>query len=158
MRSKQEERSGCSTQGPLRREPYRSLIDAMRLAPTCNNNQPLRAVIVSSPEPLAKVREALSKGNVWATKAPLIMAMAARPSDDCRLNEGRDYYLFACGLAVGEMVLQATELGLIAHPIAGYDPVKVRNALGVPNDHVVIALVICGYKGSDDSLLSDKQE
>ena len=105
-----------------------------------------------------RVREGLTKGNVWATTAPLIMVVTGKPADDCRSNEGRDYFKFSCGLAVGEMLLQATELGIVAHPIAGYDPVKVREALSIPVDQVVIALVICGYPGEDEGLLSDKQK
>ena len=94
----------------------------------------------------------------WATGAPLIVVIVAKPSDDCRLNEGRDYYLFGCGLAVGQMVLQATELGLIAHPIAGFDPVMARVVLNIPVDHVVITFLIIGHPGTDDSLLSEKQK
>lgn len=142
---------------PIEEEKVDALMEAMRLSPSCNNNQPWRVVLCQG-ESLPKVKEALSKGNVWATQAPLIMVIAARPADDCRNNEGRDYYLFGCGLAVGEMVLRATELSLIAHPIAGYDPKKVREVCGIPDDYVVITLVNCGYPGEDESLLSDKQK
>jgi nitroreductase len=142
---------------PVEEEKVRAMIEAMRLAPSCNNNQPWRLVVCSG-SVLSKVKECLNRGNVWATAAPLIMVLAAKPSDDCRLNEGRDYYLFGCGMAVGQMLLQATELGLTAHPIAGYDPVMARVVLGIPNDYVVIAFIICGYPGEDDSLLSDRQK
>lgn len=56
------------------------------------------------------------------------------------------------------MELRATELGLICHPIAGFDPIKAKQILGIPEDYVVITFVICGYPGTDDSLLSDKQK
>jgi hypothetical protein len=55
------------------------------------------------------------------------------------------------------MLLRATDLGLIAHPIAGYDPVEIKKALGIPDEYIVITLVICGYPGTDSSLLSSKQ-
>jgi nitroreductase len=142
---------------PVSDDDIRELAEAMRLSPSCNNNQPWRVVFCTG-ETLLKVRECLTKGNVWATKAPLIMVIAAKPSDDCRLNEGRDYYQFGCGMAVGEMMLRATELGLIAHPIAGFDPVLARVILEIPNDHVVITMVLCGHPGDDDSLLSDNQK
>jgi nitroreductase len=142
---------------PVEEREIWAMAEAMRLAPSCNNHQPWRAIFCQG-EVLHQVRECLPKGNVWATRAPLIIVIAAKPSDDCRLNEGRDYYQFGCGLAVGELLLQATELGLIAHPIAGFDPVKVREVLGIPSDYVIITLVICGYPGEDDSLLSEKQK
>jgi nitroreductase len=142
---------------PVEEETVRSLVEAMHLAPSCNNNQPWRLVICSG-DSLAKAKECLTRGNVWATAAPLIMVLAAKPSEDCRLSEGRDYYQFGCGMAVGEMLLQATELGLIAHPIAGFDPVMARVVLGIPADYVVITFIICGYPGDDDHLLSEKQK
>jgi nitroreductase len=54
--------------------------------------------------------------------------------------------------------MRATELGLIAHPIAGFDPLKAKEVLGIPEEYVVITFVIIGYPGSDNSLLSDKQK
>ncbi|HNT33361.1 MAG TPA: nitroreductase, partial [Candidatus Aminicenantes bacterium] len=54
--------------------------------------------------------------------------------------------------------LRATELGLVAHPIAGYSPKKAREILGVPEDHQVITLVIVGKHAADISpVLSPKQ-
>lgn len=143
---------------PVEDEKVRELVEAVRLAPSCFNNQPWRAVVCRSAESLQVVRAALSRGNVWATRAPVIMVVAARAEDDCRLSDGRDYYLFSTGLGIGQMLLRATELGLIAHPIAGYDPVRVKAALGIPDEFVVIALVVIGYPGDDTSLLSDKQK
>ena len=88
----------------------------------------------------------------------MIIAVATRVSDDCDLSDNRHYFLFSTGLAIGQLELRATELGLIAHPIAGFDPLKAKEILGIPQDYVVITYVICGYPGTDDSLLSDKQK
>jgi nitroreductase len=139
-------------------EKMNSLAEAARLSASCFNNQPWRFVFCTNPEVLNVLRTTLPKGNAWATRAPLIIAVAAAENDDCQLGDQRDYYLFDCGLSVGQMLLRATELGIVAHPIAGYDSLKVRAALRIPGEYVVITLVICGYHGSDDSLLSDKQK
>lgn len=138
-------------------EHVNSLVEAAKLSASCFNNQPWRMVVCSEEESLASVKAALPRGNAWATRAGLIIAVAAKAEDDCQLSDHRDYYLFDCGLAVSQMLLRATELGFVAHPIAGYDPVKVRSALGIPEGHVIVTLVICGYHSPDDSLLSDKQ-
>lgn len=138
-------------------EKVSALVEAARLSASCFNNQPWRLVFCTGKDALGAVKGSLSKGNAWATRAPMIIAVAARPQDDCQLSDHRDYFLFDCGLAIGQLELAATALGLIAHPIAGYDPMKVKAALGIPGDHTVITLVICGYPGTDDSLLSDKQ-
>lgn len=133
------------------------LIEAVRLSPSCNNNQPWRVIVARDPSSLEAIKASLPKGNRWATRAPLIFVICSRLDDDCKLNDRRDYYLFSTGIAVGEMVLRATELGLIAHPIAGYDALAIKDKLGIPPEQVLISLVICGYPGTDVSLLSEKQ-
>lgn len=133
------------------------LIESMRLSPSCNNNQPWRVIIARDHTSLEAVKGSLPRGNSWALKAPLIFLVCARLDDDCKLADKRDYYLFSTGLAVGEMLLRATELGLIAHPIAGYDVLSLKQKLEIPDDQVLITLVICGYPGSDVSMLSEKQ-
>lgn len=135
-----------------------SMVEAARLSASCFNNQPWRMIFCRGGPALAGVKEALAKGNVWATRADTIVVIAARGPDDCQLSDRRDYYGFDCGLAVGQMLLRATELGIVAHPIAGYEPAKVRAALGIPDEFVIVTLVICGYPGTDDSLLSEKQK
>jgi nitroreductase len=142
---------------PIDDEILSALVNAVVLSASCFNNQPWNLVICSGEESLRGVRAALPKGNAWATRAPLIVVVASREEDDCQLSDRRNYNLFDCGLSIGQMLLQATELGLVAHPIAGYDPAKVREALGIPDDHVIITLVVCGFHGNDDTLLSDKQ-
>jgi len=139
-------------------EKVEALVEAARLSASCFNNQPWRLTFVRNEPSLSAVKAAMSKGNEWTSRAPLIIAVAAREEDDCRLSDRRNYYLFDCGLAIGQLELAATELGLIAHPIAGYDPLKVKDALGIPPEYVVITLVICGYPGGDESLLSEKQK
>jgi nitroreductase len=143
---------------PLESEKVDALIEAMRLSASCFNNQPWRVTLCMGTEALPSIRTALSKGNIWATRAPLIMVISARPPDDCQLSDKRDYFLFSTGLAVGQMELRATELGLVCHPIAGYDPAKAKQLIGIPDDYVVIAFVIVGYPSTDSSLLSEKQK
>ena len=142
---------------PVADDVIAELIEAIQLSPSCNNNQPWQVIVAHDPVSLQAVKSSLTKGNSWALKAPLIFIVCARLDDDCKLTDRRDYYLFSTGLAVGEMLLRATELGLIAHPIAGYDALAIKEKLGIPNDYVLITLVNCGYPGTDTSMLSEKQ-
>jgi nitroreductase len=124
-------------------ELIRDLAESARLAPSCFNNQPWRYVFVRDPEVLALLHEALPDANGWATAASMIVAVASRPDLDCRIK-GREYYLFDTGMATAFLILRATELGLVAHPIAGYSPEKVRQVLGIPDDMAVVTLVNIG--------------
>ncbi len=131
------------------------LLQAAHLAPSCFNSQPWRFVVVDDPELLGQVKAAMSRGNYWTAPAPVIIAVASHVDLDCRLSDRRDYFLFGCGMAVGNLMIQATDLGLVAHPIAGFDPVKVKSLLGIPEDYTLVTLVIVGHPG-DPSTLSEK--
>ncbi|MCR4404545.1 MAG: redoxin domain-containing protein [Candidatus Acetothermia bacterium] len=139
---------------PIPEELITRLIEAAHLAPSCFNNQPWRFVVATG-EGLEKVKAALPGGNYWTKPAPVIIAVASHRDLDCKLSDGRDYFLFGCGLAVGNLMVQATQMGLVAHPIAGYDPLKVKEALGIPPDYVLMTLVVVGKPG-DPGTLSEK--
>lgn len=127
------------------------------LSASCFNNQPWRFVFVFDETVLKSMFEALPRGNVWATAASMIIAVCAKKDDDC-LIKGREYYLFDAGMATAFLILRATELGLVAHPIGGYDEEKAKIALGVPEDMTVITLVIVGKHSSEiNDLLSEQQ-
>lgn len=134
----------------------RELAAAAQLTASCFNNQPARFVFARSNEALAKVHACLSVHNEWIKKASLIIAAFARKEHDCVVKE-REYYLFDLGMAVSAIQLRATELGLVAHPIAGFDNEKVRVALGIPEGNMVITLVNVGKKISDLSALTPQQ-
>lgn len=141
----------------ITRKLIKDLAACARLSPSCFNNQPWRFVFVYEQGMLKKMREALSGGNKWAYAASMIIAVFSRKEDDCVIHS-REYHQFDCGLAVGFLILRATELGLVAHPIAGYSPKKTRQILGIPEEYQVITLTIIGKKADRvGPLLSEEQ-
>ncbi len=133
------------------------LARAAQLAPSCFNNQPWRLIFVRSPQMLEQMKTSLSPGNEWAYAASLVIVVASRKEDDCIIGP-REYHHFDCGLATAFIILRATELGFVAHPIAGYSPRKVRQVIGLSDDYWVHTLIILGRKSESISpLLSEKQ-
>ena len=135
----------------------KELATAAQLTASCFNNQPWRFVFVRSKEQLLKMREALNKGNAWAFEDSMMIAVFGKKDKDCIIKE-REYWLFDIGMAVSAMLLRATELGLVAHPIAGYSPEKAGEILGIPKDNMIITLINVG-KQSDkvNPVLNEKQ-
>lgn len=124
-------------------ELLEDLAGSAELAPSCSNNQPWRYVFVYDPEVLKRMHGALSKGNEWARDASMIVVVFGVKEYDCLIKE-REYYLFDTGMGTAFLILRATELGLVAHPIAGYKPALVEEILGIPEEVMVITLVIVG--------------
>jgi len=130
---------------------------AASLAPSCYNNQPWRFVFVYEKEALAEFMEALSEGNSWAKDSSLIVAAFGDREDDCIVKE-RDYYLFDMGLAAENLMLQATEMGLVAHPIAGFNEKKAKKILGIPADKKLITLIVMGKHDVDTEEAQKEQQ
>lgn len=141
----------------ISKELMQDLVESAQLAPSCFNNQPWRFVFVSSSEMLKEIHSTLAPGNKWVQSASLIIVVYSGKDLDCKIM-GREYYLFDTGLATAFIILRATELGLVAHPIAGYDEAKVKAILDIPKEMTVITLVNVG-KQSDTitELLSETQ-
>ena len=138
-------------------ELIEDLAGSAQLAPSCFNYQPWKFVFVYDEEMLVQMRKALSKGNEWVYAASLIIAVFGKREDDCN-TQGREYYLFDIGQASAFLQLRATELGLVAHPIAGFSESKVKEILGIPDEYKVITLINVGKKsGKISPALSEKQ-
>jgi nitroreductase len=128
---------------PITEELVRDLVRCAQLAPTCFNNQPARFVFVWEPSMLEKMKPVFNKGNAWCHADSLMVAVFTEKEADCVIKD-REYYLFDTGMQTAFLILRATELGLVAHPIAGYDPEAVRRVLKIPEKMTVITLVNVG--------------
>ncbi|MFX0033304.1 MAG: nitroreductase family protein [Candidatus Hodarchaeota archaeon] len=127
-------------------ELIKDLADCASLAPSCKNSQPWRFIFVYSKTQLEKLMPTITPPNEkWVVNASMIIVVFSNVEYDCIIKE-RLYYLFDTGLATAFLILRATELGLVAHPIAGFEEEKVKKILGIPNVMRVIALIIIGRK------------
>lgn len=138
-------------------ELIRDLAAQAGLAPSCYNKQPWRYVFARDKKVLDRLAGAMSKGNEWTGAASLIVAVFSEPRLDCIVKE-REYYLFDTGMATAFLILRATELGLVAHPIAGFDEDQCKEILKIPGEARLITLLVIGKKaGKIGPLLTEKQ-
>jgi len=128
------------------------------LAPSCYNNQPWRFIFVREKNKLNEMFDALSEGNAWAKSSSLIIAVYSKKDLDCAMKDGMDYYKFDTGISCGFLMLKAAELGLVSHPIAGFDPEKVKKILAMENELEVLTLIIVGrHSKKVNPILKDYQ-
>lgn len=135
----------------------KELAKSASLSCSCYNNQPWRFIFVKGEEKLNELYEVLSGGNKWAKNSSMIIAVFSKKKLDCVVKE-RIYNLFDTGMSVGMMLLRATEMGLVAHPIAGFNESEAKKILKIPEDFRLITLIIVG-KHSEEirDELSEKQ-
>jgi len=87
----------------------------------------------------------------------MIVAVITEPGSDCDV-QGVQYEMFDTGMATGILMLKATEMGLISHPIAGFDKNEVKKVLNIPDHFILITLVGFGAKNDDLSFLGEKHQ
>lgn len=127
-------------------------------APSCSNKQPWRFLVCNEGQALENARDCLNGGNYWAKLAPMLVVVTTRDALDCHdMSDDRNYAQFDTGMAVMGILMQATREGLIAHPMAGFDPLKVREHFGIEPETRVITMIAIAYPG-ETGHLSDKHK
>jgi len=134
-------------------EKLQTILEAARLAPSARNFQDWRFVVVTESQAKRRVAETTNRPDLFGKAGAIIVA--------CSNSD----YVMRCGQAIGpidvsialeHICLQATELGLGTCWIGSFDPDKVRQILGIPDDIAVIELMTVGYPA--DSKPEPKRE
>lgn len=124
-------------------------------SPSNSNAQDWRLVFIREPEQLGRIFDTLTGGNYWARKASMMIAIAAEGELKCEPHEA-PYPIYNAGLISSFIFLKATEMGLVTHPMAGFDKEEAGRVIGLPEGHTLIALVAVGGRSEDMSGLSGK--
>jgi len=132
----------------------RSLLEAARWAPSSYNEQPWSFIVATKDDTaeFSRLLSCLVEGNIqWAQHAPVLMVSVARLSfeDDGKPNR---HAFHDVGLAVANLIVQATAFGLLVHQMAGILPDKIRKLYGIPEGYEAVAGIALGYPGDPQSL------
>ncbi|WP_420994948.1 nitroreductase family protein [Cupriavidus sp. 30B13] len=131
--------------------------EAARWAPSGYNAQPWRFVYGRRDTPAWEpIFGALSEYNQgWARGASALVAILSRkvwiPPGK---SEPQDIatHSFDAGAAWASLAFQATLAGWHAHGIGGFDKTRLREALAVPDDYAIEAVVAIGKRGDKAQL------
>jgi nitroreductase len=145
---------------PIEKEKLNLIFEAAKWAPSPYNTQPWRFVFASKNQTInfGDFYESLLDFNRdWAATAPVLMVICARKNFE--FNESPDpFYQYATGMAVGNLLAQLTELGLMAHQMGGFDKEKIRKAASIPAEYEPIAMMALGYEGDVTKLSENIQK
>lgn len=138
---------------PVTSAQIHSLLEAARWAPSCFNEQPWRFLVFDGSDPGARqrARDCLADGNAWARKAPLLLLSVARDSF-ARNDKPNRHAQHDVGLATENLVLQAGDLSLATHQMAGFDADRARAEFGIPPGFTPMAMIAVGHPGDPEAL------
>jgi len=141
-------------------EKLRSLLEAARWAPSSSNEQPW-SFIVATKEHAGEYERLLSclvEGNVrWAQHAPVLMLSVATLVFERNQKPNRHAF-HDVGLAVENLIIQGTALGLFVHQMAGFHTDRARETYGIPDGYDPVAAMVIGYLDDPGRLPDDLRE
>ena len=137
----------------VEREKILDCLRAAQHAPSAQNVQPWRFVVLDSPDVITRVGLAAFSGiyqsSRWALKAPVLIVLYAQldilANGVGRAVQGTQYYLLDCGIAGEHLVLQAQAHGLGTCWIGWFHARRLRTALGLARGMRPVAVFAMGY-------------
>jgi nitroreductase len=154
---------------PIEREKILTCIEAARLAPSAENVQPWRFLIIDDPKVKARFAAEVFSGiysfSRFAGKAPVLIVVLAR-LDILANRIGRQiqdvsFYLIDIGIAGEHLALQAEEIGLGTCWIGWFNARKARKFFKIPRKYKIVCLMAMGYgekKGVREKKRKDLEE
>ncbi|HEK85757.1 MAG TPA: hypothetical protein ENO29_05340 [Candidatus Aminicenantes bacterium] len=138
---------------PVEREKIIACLEAARLAPSAENSQPWRFLVIDDSELKVKVAEKAFSGIYsmcrFAAQAPVLVLLLAKPDILAnrlgKLIQGTQFYLLDVGIAGEHFVLKAEELGLGSCWIGWFNQRAVRKLLRIPRGFHLVAIIAVGY-------------
>lgn len=129
-----------------------SLLEAARWAPSSFNEQPwsfILAIKSYHPEAHRQMVSCLSSHNsVWAHRAPVLLLTLAEVRWD-RIGGFNRHAMHDVGLAMGNLELQATSIGLSVHQMGGFNVERARLLFEIPDSCELVTISAIGYEAAD---------
>jgi len=138
----------------------RSMLEAARWAASCFNEQPWRVIVALRQDTVdfERMLGCLADANRrWAKDAAALLLTVASTSF-ARNGKPNPHCWHDVGLAMGQLSLQATHLGLAAHQMAGFDRDSARKNYGIPQGYDPVAAIAVGYASSAGTLPDDLRQ
>jgi len=128
---------------PVEKEKLMQVLESGRLAPSANNRQEWRFVVVQDPQKRKMLSEAAC-GQEFVAEAPVVLACCAVESDRI-MACGHPAYAVDLAIAIDHMTLAAVGLGLGTCWIGAFHEEQVQKILGIPSTVRVVELLTLGY-------------
>jgi len=143
---------------PVSKAQIFSLCEAARWAPSCFGDEPWRFMVWdknSNADAWQKAFDCLVPGNQeWVKNAPVLLLVCADTLFGHNQKPNR-WAQYDTGAAAENLCLQATDLGLMAHQMGGFNADAARSTFAIPEQFTLMAMVAIGHAGDANQLSDD---
>jgi nitroreductase len=142
----------------ITQEQLMTLFEAAHLAPSSYNNQPWRFIYAHKGTPgFERLFNLLVPFNQsWCKNAAVLVVIYAKKNFEFNGSPSVTH-AFDTGAAWGQLGIQATHMGLIAHGMEGFDYVKAAHDLNISDEYTILAMCALGKQGKKTDLSHDLQ-
>ncbi len=140
---------------PVPPEKIKAVLSAARLAPSQNNLQPWRFVVVQDDERKRLLARACTRGRLVAEAPVAIVAFTVEEDIPVTVGGFISAYPLDVAVAVDHLRLAATAEGLGTNWLVDFDEEKVRSVLNVPEGIHPLAILPLGYPGDPNGSAHD---
>jgi nitroreductase len=141
---------------PVPAEVLSDMLEAARLAPSAQNRQPWRFVVLQNPEKIKSMAfncGLIGLSNFFIRNAPCVIVACADTDSNVRINR-QDYYLVDTAIAFQQMMLMAWSHGIGSCWLAAFSEKKLKPFLDLPKSWRIVALSPFGYPAEKQGLYS----
>ena len=142
---------------PVEEFKLKAILEAARYAPSSVNEQPWMFIISTreTPEKFKDFVGFLNESNqVWAKNAYALIISLARMKHKYKNHPNR-YAFHDTGMAVGNMLVQATSMDIYVHQMGGYSTEQVKQYFNLGEEIEPVAMMALGYLGDGKELSGD---
>lgn len=130
---------------PVPEQKVQAVVSAARFAPSAENLQPWRFIVVSDEDLKRKLAGACTNSKHMAD-APLVVVACAQLDEATAMIGGyMNSYPVDLGMALANVTVAATSEGLGTSWIFAFNEEKVKNLLKIPADAHVVGLTPLGF-------------
>ena len=131
------------TDKPVEDEILNQIFESARLAPSANNMQEWRFVVVREAATRQKLAE-IANNQVFIAEAGAVI-VACADTDEQYMPCGQQSYPIDAAIVLDHITLAAVELGLGTCWVASFEEKPVKKLLGIPEKIRIVAMMPLGY-------------
>jgi nitroreductase len=131
----------------VEKDKLQKILEAARVAPSAENRQPIKLIVLQDVEDLAKVAKATSQHAPSVFHAPLvIIACGDHNTAGVIPYNHKSVVDIDTSIATDHMMMEATALGLGSVWICGFDPAIISREFNLPEHIEPINILAIGYE------------